>query len=931
MKKWVTRSLYNILALIMIISMMILFPGIKAKADPGPGKILISIKDSDVVLNEYNSKGDISAYRGKTVSFDLKFQEWESLGGKIYDPYVSDGVVVEGLVSDSSKVVVNNDKKTITIAKDAPKNVKLYYAYRVYDSKNSKYTDDFNSYDNFGPYVTLNIYDKNELYNYYFMSQIEMITSKGLVAGGSTVLSTKWNGSSSIKPSNIKFTTSDKMVSISKSKLSVKSSVVKDATCTVKVSAKLAGVSVSTECNVDVYAKYRFISESNTSVLKLGKTATIKSYFMQRKATKKGVKEKKSNIKKTDKVTYKSSNKKVAAVSKKGKITAAVNKVGSSDITVTVVRKKKKYTVSFSVNVEEGNVNLSSTNVKKPSKNGKKIMVACWNDEIKQRFDFILKSYPEYKDMVQYTIVPTDDDGYRKYLKDMETGKAPVADIILSEADYIDFTLGLNYVVPVSSIGYKESWYSNAYPYTKQIGTKDGKLYALAWQACPSAFIYNKSIARSVFGTADSSVIQTKVKDWDAFLETAKKLKSKDMRILSSSDIFRQYVGGSSSHVTSGKNIYLGGVVEKYLNYNKKLVTECNVPSCDLWSEEWSKGFYDNITFGYFGPGWFYDFCMGSEDPSSVMAKNGWGICEGPSDSFWGGTWIIPTNSGKNNELVAFLLNKLTADSKMMKKINDNSADYVNNMAVNASIIKSTASKPSERERYKVYDKIAKKIPAKHESKYYEVVCAALQSASRDYSEGNINNLSNTKSIVSKAIKMGYPEVNIILGGTGKKAKKNAIKSYEVELPKKGDIVLTNDKNGVYVVTKVTKKAVVSVSYLRPLNITATKVAIPDTVKLSSGNKVKVVGISKNAFKGCKKLKKITIGKNVSSIGANAFNGTNAVKTVVIKSGSIKSVGKKAFVGMNVKAKIKCPANKVKIYAKLFKKAGLATSVTVSK
>ena len=51
-----------------------------------------------------------------------------------------------------------------------------------------------------------------------------------------------------------------------------------------------------------------------------------------------------------------------------------------------------------------------------------------------------------------------------------------------------------------------------------------------------------------------------------------------------------------------------------------------------------------------------------------------------------------------------------------------------------------------------------------------------------------------------------------------------------------------------------------------------------------SGVTYKVTAIEKKAFSGCKKLNKVTIGKNVAKIGAKAFYGCSKLKTLIIKS-----------------------------------------------
>lgn len=87
--------------------------------------------------------------------------------------------------------------------------------------------------------------------------------------------------------------------------------------------------------------------------------------------------------------------------------------------------------------------------------------------------------------------------------------------------------------------------------------------------------------------------------------------------------------------------------------------------------------------------------------------------------------------------------------------------------------------------------------------------------------------------------------------------------------------------------------------------------------------------IADNAFKGCKKLTKVTIPEGVTTIGKNAFNGCKVLKTITIKSTALKKVGAKAFKGISAKAKIKVPKEQKKTYEKLLKKKGVPKTAKI--
>lgn len=128
-------------------------------------------------------------------------------------------------------------------------------------------------------------------------------------------------------------------------------------------------------------------------------------------------------------------------------------------------------------------------------------------------------------------------------------------------------------------------------------------------------------------------------------------------------------------------------------------------------------------------------------------------------------------------------------------------------------------------------------------------------------------------------------------------------------------------KGAVYTVTSI-KEEKQTAKYLSFDNRKASRAVVPATINID-GTVYKVTEIANNAYKGCGRLKKITVGKNVIKIGKNAFAGCGKLRNIVIKSKVLKKVGKKALSGINSRAVVKVPKKKYKVYMKLFKKAGM--------
>ena len=118
---------------------------------------------------------------------------------------------------------------------------------------------------------------------------------------------------------------------------------------------------------------------------------------------------------------------------------------------------------------------------------------------------------------------------------------------------------------------------------------------------------------------------------------------------------------------------------------------------------------------------------------------------------------------------------------------------------------------------------------------------------------------------------------------------------------KNGDVVTVSGSR--YIITGKDTAA-----YKEPVKKNKKSITIPASIKIS-GTTYKITAIKENAFKGCKKLKKITI-----------------------KSTKLKTVGKNAFKGINKKAVFRVPKKKYKKYKKFFKsKTGYKKTMKIKK
>lgn len=103
-------------------------------------------------------------------------------------------------------------------------------------------------------------------------------------------------------------------------------------------------------------------------------------------------------------------------------------------------------------------------------------------------------------------------------------------------------------------------------------------------------------------------------------------------------------------------------------------------------------------------------------------------------------------------------------------------------------------------------------------------------------------------------------------------------------------------------------------------------ISVPATVKLN-GVTYKVTSIAQGAYKNDKSVTKVIIGKNIKSIGKEAFKGCKKLKRIEIKSTKLKasSVQKNWLKGTKKNLVIKVPKKKYAAYKKFLTKCGNKT------
>lgn len=350
---------------------------------------------------------------------------------------------------------------------------------------------------------------------------------------------------------------------------------------------------------------------------------------------------------------------------------------------------------------------LATTTFAAEGEEGKILNIYCWNEEFKSR---ITDHYPDYKEVdattgtigevtVKWNITPNDDNAYQNnldatLLKQADAAADDKIDLFLVEADYALKYVDTDYTMSVKELGITDEDFSKQYKYTKDIVTdSNGVLKGLSWQGCPGVIFYNRAAAKEVLGTDDPAEVQEYVKDWDTFNETAAKMTEAGYKITSSvNDSYRVYSNNVTTKWVIDGKITVDDNIMKWVDDSKALVDEGATGTAELWSDDWSKGFYpEGKVFCYFGPAWLVNFSMAADTEGSIGYEGGWGAAQGPQGFFWGGTWICGATGTDNASLVKDIMLKMTTDDAIMKEIVVDDDDFVNNTTVMDAMAEDTS------------------------------------------------------------------------------------------------------------------------------------------------------------------------------------------------------------------------------------------------
>ena len=397
---------------------------------------------------------------------------------------------------------------------------------------------------------------------------------------------------------------------------------------------------------------------------------------------------------------------------------------------------------------------------------GKVLNIYAWNEEFKGFFE----KYYTVPDgvTVNWVITPSDNGAYQDKLTEALLNQATAADdekidMFLAEDDYILKYVDSEYTQDITAMGVTD--FSNAYKYTVQAATDSkGAVKGVSFQCCPSALIYRRSIAKDVLGTDDPAEVQEQLNSWDKFNAVAATAKEKGYYMTGSfAETYRAFSNNcSGAWVDENNNLQFDPQILAWIDQTDEFIKNGYTLTAGIWDQEKTDQMYaDGKVMCFFGPAWYFNFCMSNAQDPEKGCYGDWAICEGPAAHYWGGTWLLAPAGTDNPTLVADIMNTFINNEEVCSALVKNENQFSNNMKVNAKF----AEDPEYGNAFlggqndvAVFYGLTDKIKFENHTIYDQLLNEGIQNNLREYFQGTVDKetaLANFYKFVNES----YPDI----------------------------------------------------------------------------------------------------------------------------------------------------------------------------
>lgn len=226
---------------------------------------------------------------------------------------------------------------------------------------------------------------------------------------------------------------------------------------------------------------------------------------------------------------------------------------------------------------------------------------------------------------------------------------------------------------------------------------ESGTLRALSYQVTPGSVIYRRDLAKEIFGTDDPAEIGKKFENFDSILTAANEIKDAGYRIFSDTGNLRWFAGTDDTWVVDG-TLNVGQMRMDYMDAAVNLYQNELVAFAPEWSAAWYASMAGELPLN---AGWneladvestemtqVFSYCLPSWGALIIRDnaqdnKGNFGVCEGPTPFFGGGTFLGVSEFSEKKETAEDFVRFCTLNEETAQWwLEASDGDVVSNKAV---------------------------------------------------------------------------------------------------------------------------------------------------------------------------------------------------------------------------------------------------------
>ena len=315
------------------------------------------------------------------------------------------------------------------------------------------------------------------------------------------------------------------------------------------------------------------------------------------------------------------------------------------------------------------------------------LVVWSFTDELENMINnYFIPAHPDFK--INYSLTPTEQ--FTNRLDPVLASGRGAPDVFALEAAFVRKYVESGLLLDLTEMADRNRRKLLQYPI--DVGSHNGRVYGMSWQATPGAMFYRRSLAQRYLGSDDPAVVQSFFTDINKFLETARLLQERSngvcVVVSTRTDLFFPFLGARANPWVVNGRLQIDPAMEQHMDISKIMHENRFDGRVGQWSEGWFAGMNGNLrdetgraleVFSYFLPTWGLHYVLKTNTPDT---SGDWAMIPGPAPYRWGGTWVGAYRNTKKPEDARKMIAWLTTDDGFLEAWARDTGDFVSNMNV---------------------------------------------------------------------------------------------------------------------------------------------------------------------------------------------------------------------------------------------------------